>query len=129
MKKIIIIVIILLISISTILTVRFVWKKPDAQAEDIQLNSVSINGVTYQTSGAILTTDGDGYEQEKEAISLLDRGGFETQSFRFSPPGNGTLVVEIFKPYETNKSLFLTWLKENGYSHLGPDKFIFINLP
>jgi hypothetical protein len=87
-----------------------------------------VNNVDYETTGTIPTADENGNLALDEGVKLLMSGPTETQNFRLKMPGNGSMTVEVFAPYDANKKTFAKWLKDNGYSHIDPGQFNYTNI-
>jgi len=89
---------------------------------------ISVNGVNYQSTGALPPSDTNGFKAIDEMIALSDKGKITTSKFRITPRGGSNFLIEILPPYDTNKTLFLNWLKTNGYSHINPDQLNYSNV-
>jgi len=90
----------------------------------------TVNGVSYLTTGVIPPEDEGGRLALRELIALSRKKQIIlTNTFRFSYKLNNIFQVELFPPHAQNKQVFIDWLRDNGYSHINPEQFIYINLP
>lgn len=57
--------------------------------------------------------------EEKEIGKLIDSLPIKNDKFEISTDSNNEkIIVTLFKPYESNQSSLISWLKENGYGDL-----------
>lgn len=99
------------------------------QSELNALVPVTVDGVSYLTTGALPGTAVDENLAIKELISLGDKGTVTTKEFHIIHKSGSDFTIELLKPYDQNKQIFIKWLQTNGYSHINPDQFTYINLP
>lgn len=126
MKKLIIF---LSIGCFLIVSSYYAYSYYQKKSELKDLVPVTINGISYQTTGVLPAEDINGNLAIKELITLGNKGRVDTKEFHIIHGKGSNFTIEILKPYDKNRQIFIQWLKDNGYSHVNPDQFTYLNLP
>lgn len=128
MKKILLISgIMIAIGSVALLTVQKVQNSKNAQNDTYdttRLSTVTINNISYETTGVVPTKNNDRQQAFREGVKLLNKGPVNTSSFRIKMPGDGTIHAELLPPYDKSKLELEKWLDSNGFSHITLNQLI-----
>ena len=119
---------VLLLVISTTITIFVANSLTKKNTTKPEISIVQVDGKEFQTTGAIPSTDINQNLAVHEMINLGLRGIVSTPQFKIIQKGGSNFTIELFPPYNENKTTFLNWLKQNGYSHINPDQFNYSNV-
>lgn len=128
MKKIIayIITIISIVVIGITAFLFYLKLKPPKLYDTSGLTTIEVNGQNYKTTGAIPSVDVASQKSLDEVVQLSNAGEIGGTGYKISVGQQGQVMIDLQKPYDTNKTKAMTWLKENGYGDITPDQITFV---
>lgn len=91
-----------------------------------QLKSVTVNGQSFKTTGAIPSTDVVSEKILNEIVLLGSKGQISTDGFQISVEGQGIVTIKLSQPYDQNKQAAIDWLKLNGFGDIPQEKIVWL---
>ena len=83
---------------------------------------------TTTSTGAIPLEDVKSRQALTEAIKLSSGGVYTAQEFSIIPGKGAKFTIELKSPAIESRRTFDAWLQANGYSHIRPENFSYIEV-
>lgn len=127
-KNVVYIIIYLLVTVLVSLGILlFMSKNKKIIVDTSKLDSITINGKTYKTTGAVPSEDKDKRELFQQKIQLTARSPIVTDQFKIISTNNGQITITLLPEYEVNKTQVIQWLKDNGFEKIKIEDIEFVN--